>query len=67
MHVIGGRKTIFTSSGKNKVDMMYCYVPIRNIYTKFLDFDFWFWNILAQRKLGVKLVKGTYLNVLSLI
>ena len=40
--------------------MIYCYVHIRTVYRKFLDFDFWFWNILAQRKLGAKLVKGIF-------
>ena len=61
MHTIGGRKTYYSlQAGKNKVDMIYCYVPIRKVYRKFLDLDFRFWNILAQRKLSVKLVKGIF-------
>ena len=40
--------------------MIYCYEPIRNFYTKFFGLDFWFWNILFQRKSGIKLVKGTF-------
>ena len=37
-----GRKTYSSLyAGKNEVDMIYCYVPIRNVYTKFGSEIFW--------------------------
>ena len=38
--LFGGRNNILLKAGKNKIDMI-CYVPIRNIYTKFGSVIFW--------------------------
>ena len=54
LYVLLEQKNTSLQAEKNKVDIIYCYVPIRNSY------KIWFLDFLAQRKSGVKLLKDIF-------